>query len=135
MTTKRKFVVPREADTVSLGESKELHLVLGSSDAPAKVTFYATVQNDELAAMACDVTFQVEYLAQPDGGYVAHVPALPAASSQGADLKEAIEAVRENIEGVLESGDCSIVAPKDREYLAGPEDCVDVVTISRDVPA
>jgi predicted RNase H-like HicB family nuclease len=48
--------------------------------------------------------FTVVLEREPDGGYVAHVPALPGCVSQGDSRTEAIENIREAIELYLE--DC-----------------------------
>ncbi len=52
---------------------------------------------------AKDISFSVFYQEDPDGGYVALVPALPGCHTQGETLEEAETNVKEAIELYLES--------------------------------
>jgi predicted RNase H-like HicB family nuclease len=49
-----------------------------------------------------EVSFLIELLPQKGGGYVVNVPALPSGSTQGRNLSEALENVRDNLEGLVE---------------------------------
>jgi len=111
---------------------------LGSCSAgpAAESTLRVMILGDDMQASVQEITFQVEFIGQVDGGFVAHVPALPSASTQGGTLDEAFRAVRENLEGILESNSEGLIVPHERrEYLAGPQDQVNVVAIRRDAAA
>ena len=42
--------------------------------------------------------FKVEFIQEPDGGYIAHVPALPGCHTQGDSFDEVIENVKDAIQ-------------------------------------
>ncbi|CAI1492299.1 HicB-like domain-containing protein [Thermococcus nautili] len=50
----------------------------------------------------CRVKLKVVLEPQPEGGYVAYVPALPGCVSQGETVEEALKNIREAIELYLE---------------------------------
>ena len=53
-----------------------------------------------------------------DFGYVAHCPAIPGCHSQGETLEEAVENIRDAIEGCLQVLDPSLIAPPSKKALA-----------------
>ncbi len=44
------------------------------------------------------ITFKVELIPEPDGGYVANVPALPGCHTQGDSFDEVIENIKDAIQ-------------------------------------
>jgi predicted RNase H-like HicB family nuclease len=51
-----------------------------------------------------------------DFGYVVHCPAIPGCHSQGKNMEDALENIRDAIRGCLEALDKELIPPKKEEF-------------------
>ncbi len=95
----------------------------GISVGPAvSLTGSVRLEPEGTVSIQQELCFLVQMLRQEDGGYVAHVPILPSASTQGATFEEAIQKIRENLEGLLEDvahGELALLETP--EFIEPPE--------------
>jgi predicted RNase H-like HicB family nuclease len=105
---------------------------------PPGITMSASLRfaEDRAAVEDARLLFLVEFLRRDDGGYVAHVPSLPVASTQGSSLEEAVRMVRENLQGIIEEEKAwgSLVA-REPEYLSGMGDTIGTVEVPLNEPS
>lgn len=126
-------IVPGTVDLTSTDWQRGVSKAYLSSGSAVETFCQLTVKDGDVVKRTMEIRFVVEFLRQEDGGFVAHVPALPSASTQGRDLAEALSAVEENLCGILEDEPTLPIVPEiEREYLAGPNDLQQVLSLSVD---